>query len=155
MEQFKDTNMYSVTNYHSIDKYLQHNSSRNDVQILYNGAIGTQEPGHAICIYYQASNQKVLVYDSAMNNELKPTEEEIIRRLYPYNTGIFFETPKTLQGATLTCAVYASAYATALFLGMDPVEFEFKSNEVHGDDSLYLRIHMLNMFANRKLVLMK
>lgn len=157
MEQFEYIKMYPVTTFHSKEKYLPYNNSSktDDVQILYSGEIGAKGPGHAICIYYHASTQKVLIYDSAMNNELDPNGEEIIRKLYPFNTGIIFRTPKTQQGEARNCAVYAIIYATALLLGTDPIEFAFRANYVYGEDGLYMRMHILNMFANRKLVLMQ
>lgn len=156
MEQFKNIKMYPVTNYHSIDKYLPHNPSTiDDVQILYSGDIGSENSGHAVCIYYEASSQNVFVYDSIMRTSINSIEQEIIQKLYPYNTGYMFRRPKTRQGLSESCGIYAITYATALLLKKDPVDFEFKSNDVYGEDALYLRIYILNMFANRKLILMK
>lgn len=143
--------MYPV----GIEKFEEHNSSKTkDVQVLYN--VKSEELSHAICIFYQPSNQKVLVYDSLMKNKLEPRQKEIISQLYPFKTDIVFMKPKTIQGYThQTDAVFAMIYATMLLLGNDPCNHDFKLNTVSGDETLYMRLHILNMFANRKLSLMK
>lgn len=41
-----------------------------------------------------------------------------------------------------------------LLLGKDPAEQSVKLNDVHGEEGLYLRLHTLDMFANRRLTLM-
>lgn len=101
-KQLRNIKMYPVGTYHSIEQFKEHNSTKtNDVQILYDGEIGSKQEGHAVCIYYQASSQNVLVYDSLVANKLDSTHMRIIRRLYPFNKGIVFQTPKFVQGKML------------------------------------------------------
>lgn len=149
--------MYPVTAYHSIEKVKQHSSSKtNDVQIFHDGEIGAMDLGHITCIYYQASSQKVLVYDSLLTHKLNSIQKEIIRKLYPFNKGIEFETPKFLQDKTQNgCGVFAIMYATILLLNADPSEIDFKFNTVLGDTTIYMRLHILNMFVKQKLFLIE
>lgn len=155
-KQFPNIKMYPVANYHSIDNFVQHESCEtNDVQILYDGEVGSQDIGHAICINYQASSQNVLVYDSQMSEKLEPKQEEIIRKLYPFKKGIVFKKPKTTQGLIHTDPIFTIMYATMLLLNTDPSKNDLKLNTVFGEEALYMRLHILDMFANEKLSLMK
>lgn len=147
-----DLNVYQVYNDSTID----------DVQIIF-GTYRDDEiywtkvhpPLHAICICYKASTQKVHVYDSSMVDWVDDREEEIIQKLYPYNKGIHFETPLSIQDSHPTCAVFAITYATMLILGQDPAIHPIKLNNVHGDITLYMRIHILKMLVTRKLSLLQ
>lgn len=147
--------MYSIGDFHNVDNIKPHKSSKiNDVQI----SCGIMRPGsnpHALCIFYHADSKEVRVYDSSMFEKLDSKQLEIIARLYPFNKGIVHKKAKTLQGKTPTCGFFALIYATMLLLGDDPEKTAFKLNGVHGDETLYMRLHILNMFANRKLALMK
>lgn len=154
MERFNRIKMYPTATYHSVDDFKPHEAGRsNDIQILYNGKLNSTTVGHAVCIYYQGYNQKVNVYDSIMS-ELDPTYHNIIARLYPFNQGVEVINSKTLQGKSETCALFAICYATMLLLGRDPTKQEIRLNTVHGEEGLYMRIYILNMFANRRLALM-
>lgn len=155
MEQFPGIKFYYLHDYDDVLNYKPHSSTTiNDVQILY-GFPGPYEGAHALCIYYQASSQNVLVYDSSTFENLDPTQRQIVDRLYPFKRDIVYVTPKTRQDETPTCAIFSVIYATMLLLGYDPVDYGFRLNELYGDDTLYMRLHILNMFANRKLTLMK
>lgn len=153
-KQLRNIKMFPVGTYHFIDRFEQHNSSKtNAIQILYEGEIGAKDLGHAICIYYQASSQNVLVYDSLVTHKLDSTHKKIIRKLYPFSKGIVFVQPKFLQDNSKTCAVFAIMYATMLLLGDDPCKNDFKLNTISGDETLYMRLHILKMFVRQKLVL--
>lgn len=156
MEQFPSIRIYNLFSYScSAMHFESHRSSEiNDVQI-FSGETGPSDEPHAICVYYQASSRNVLVYDSSMFERLTSKELEIIDKLYPFKKEIIFMKSKTLQSVTPTCAVFSTIYANMLLLGSDPSEHSFKLNEVYGDDTLYMRLHILNMLANRKLTLMK
>lgn len=145
--------MYPIDAYHFIEKFTEHNSSKNDIQILYDGKPGSKELGHALCLFYQASSQQVLIYDSMVTEKLDLTHKKIIRKLYPFNKGIVFQQPKFVQGKTITCKIFAIIYATMLLLGKDPDKNDFKLNIVTGEETLYMRLNILNMFVNRKLSL--
>lgn len=155
IEQFPKIKMYSIDDFDSVDNFKSHNSSKkNDVQISY-GYMRPRTNPHAICLFYHADSKEVRVYDSSMFEKLDSKQLEIIARLYPFNKGIVYKTPKTRQGFNPTCGVFATIYATMLLLGIDPEKTEIKLNRVHGDETLYMRLHILNMFGNRKLTLMK
>lgn len=152
--QFKNITMYPTSTYHSINDFKQHKSiDSNDVQIVSSGIPNSADVGHALCIQYHASSRKVRVYDSVMF-PLNQIHRKIVSQMYPYNQGIEYKEPKTLQGKTEICGLFAMYYATMLLLGKDPAEQSFKLNEVHGEEGLYMRLHTLDMFANRRLVLM-
>lgn len=149
-EQMPDFDMYDVLNYHNVGNYKPHSSETDDVQILY----GEGAVGHVICIKYKASSRTVHVYDSLMRKTLDTTQLKIIQRLYPNVNGrIVYEQPKTIQTDNTSCGVFAILYATTSMLEKDPVDTAFKLNNVHGDETLYMRIHILKMFAHRKLTL--
>lgn len=59
-----------------------------------------------------------------------------------------------MQGKNDICALFAITYATMLLLGKDPAEDSFKLNKVHGEEGLYMRLHTLDMLANRRVMLM-
>lgn len=119
---------------------------------------GFSKRAHAMCIYYQASSQNVLIYDSMdpmiYKNSLDPTQKKILNILYPFKKEIHFIEPKTYQDQSPSCAIFAIMYATMLLLNKDPAKIEIKLNHIHGDDTLHMRLHILKMFAERKLTLM-
>lgn len=155
MEQRNDIKMYNLDAYDSVENFTPHNSSTtNDVQIVYIGGLDRSVPGHVICMVYNANKQKVQLYDSAMTIKLTPYLLNIIYKLYPYNKGISIKKPIELQGNSETCAFFAICYATMSLLGQNPAKDPIDLNKVHGDKTLYMRLHILNMFANRKLALM-
>lgn len=69
------------------------------------------------------------------------------------NGSIVYNQPKTLQTDNTSCGIFAIMYATTLMLGEDPVDSAYKLNNVYGDETLYKRLHILKMFAHRKLTL--
>lgn len=156
MARLPNTKKYRLNAYENVQNYKPHRSSEiDDVQILYSQGMRPNHGPHALCIYYQASSQTVRVYDSAMYKSLDPTQQIIVERLYPFRKDIDFIEPKSRQHKTPTCGIFAIIYANMLLLGADPADTEFKLNNVHGDDTLYMRLHILNMFVNRKLALME
>lgn len=64
---------------------------------------------------------------------------------------VIFIKPKTVQNDNTSCGLFTIAYATTLMLNEDPTKFSLKLNNIRGDQGLYLRLHILKMFANRKL----
>lgn len=146
--------MYPVDDQGKV-KFRKHNISNDDVQILYGLGFDANDPneGHAICIYYRAFTQRIEVYDSAQHGWLSGEQLNAIRKLYPKNTPIDFKVPRTVQGHSPTCAIFATAYATMLILNHDPEQTPISLNTIYGDDTLFMRIHLLNMLANRQLAL--
>lgn len=154
MEQRKEIKMYRLFDYKKVHNYKPHKSiDIDDVQILYSPSMGPKEEPHAVCIYYQASSQNVLVYDCAMYNSLDPNQLKIVNRLYPFKKEIIFMQPKTVRSDRL-CGPFVVVYATMLLLKGDPAKIPIRLNHVHGDETLYMRFHILNMFANRRLTMM-
>lgn len=155
-EQLKNVSMYSRAMFKNVSNCRPHRSSEiDDVQLLHSPSMKAPYGAHILCIFYQASSKNVLVYDSGMYKLLDPMQLEIVNRLYPFKNEIKFVTPKTLQGETRACSLFAVIYATMLLLKVDPVNTAIRLNHVHGDEALYMRLHILNMFAKRKLALMK
>lgn len=125
-----------------------------DIQILYGGALVEGNIGHWKCIHYTADTRKVHVYDSLYSTAVDKTQQEILHGLYPLmDADIDFVEPKHLQRGVTACGIHAIFYATTILLGKDPKEIEPKINTIRGDHSLYMRLHVLKMFANRKLAL--
>lgn len=159
MENLANITMYPI-NVPGKVQYKEHYSKDvDDVQILFDyiplgcqDVAGNSISGHTKCIHYKASVQKVYVYDSGLSGTLSQSERQIINILYPFNKGFSFKRPKTVQDCHYpTCVIFSIAYATMLLLGENPTEEEIRLNEVHGDETLYMRIHLLNTFVNRKL----
>lgn len=155
MEQLPDIKMYYLDAYDSVENFTPHKSREtNDVQIVYIGAMDRSVPGHVITMVYNATKQKVHLFDSAMKIKFIPKLWNIIHRLYPYNKGISIKRPIAQQGNSDTCAIFSIIYATMSFLGQNPGKDIVNLNKVYGDKTLFMRLHIMNMFANRKLALM-
>lgn len=153
-EQLSEFKLYHVLNYHRVEHYKPHLNESDDVQILYGKGTDKGAIGHVICIRYRASSSTLHVYGSLMKKTLDPTQLKIIHRLYPkVNNRIIYKQPKTLQTDNTSCGIFAILYATTLMLKKDPVDTAFELNNVHGDQTLYMRMHILKMFAHRKLTL--
>lgn len=147
--------MYRLSDYKMVKNYKPHQSSEiDDVQILYSSSMGPNHEPHAVCIFYQASSKNVLVYDCAMYRTLDPNQLAIVNRLYPFKNEIKFAIPKTIQGKNKAGGPFVIMYATMLLLKIDPDNTAIRLNNVHGDEALYMRLHILNMFANRRLTSM-
>lgn len=147
--------MYYLDAYDSVENFTPHKSKEaNDVQIVYTGGLDRSVPGHVICMVYNATRQTVRLYDSRMRIKFTPKLLHIIHRLYPYNKGISIKKPIATQGNSDTGAIFSIIYATMSLLGQNPAKDPIYLNQVHGDKTLYMRMHIMNMFANRKLALM-
>lgn len=130
--------------------YEKHDENTNDVQILYGGNFGEHVVGHYICVFYDASTQRVNVYDSLLEKRLTARQREIISRLYPYRSGIKFITPKTIQTDYTSCGIFSIAYATTLILGKDPQQVRFRLSK-NGDRSMHMRKHVKKILESKHL----
>ncbi|XP_031638975.1 uncharacterized protein LOC116351067 [Contarinia nasturtii] len=134
-----------------------HNSTKNDVQILY--AKQDQWTAHAVCIFYEAANQMVYVYDDEDIN-ITSAKSDFIERRYPNLKNITFVEPKTGQMDFVSCGAYSIAYATTLILGHDPKTYKLRTRSLLSslcgssmfDDPKMLRKHILKMFKSKKLL---
>lgn len=131
---------------------LKVHSSNNtdDVQILF-GGVGGESIGHWICINYKVSNQNIYVFDSFYGKHLNPTQEEIAFLLYPYHQDVVYVDPKFYQKDVTSCGIFAIFYATNLLLGKNLANIKPRLNNIYGDQSLYMRLHVMRMFANHQL----
>lgn len=155
MEVFPHLKMYRRHHNSSDYQHYQTHESADidDVQIFFGGICDPSVMGHWFCIRYEATSRKVIVYDTIMKDTLEPIHRKIIDRLYPYRSGIVFRKPKTIQTDETSCGLYSIIYATTIILGKEPAKYDLKLNYVLGDESLFMRLHILKMFAHRKLVL--
>lgn len=152
--------MYPINNW-ALDDYSQHKSKRiSDVQILsatYFGNILSGAPPtlHAMCVNYKSTTKKVHIYDSGNPGFLEGRQKAIVEKLYPFSHDTVYEESTALQGGNTTCGLFAITYATMLLMGKDPAKDRIKLNEVYGDETLYMRLHILDMFSKRKVFLLK
>lgn len=157
-EQFQTQKMYCEMNYLLVmDKYKPYISKeKDDVQVFFGSLISFKSTGINpwICTYYKASTRKLYVYDSLYRKYLNKSQQEIIKHLYPKRQGkIIYVKPKNIRIDGKSCGLFAIFYATTLLLGQKPEDSDIKINDVYGDPGLYMRLHILKMFANRKLAL--
>lgn len=143
-----DFQMRNLTAFESNDP------NASDIQLLFSGLGGDDNIGHWKCIQYRADTRKVYVHDSLYSTVLDDEQQEIILGLYPFmDEDIVFVQPKYLQSGATSCGIHSIFYATTLLLGKDPENVQVTINKVRGDQSLHMRLHVLKMFANRKLAL--
>lgn len=156
-EQLPKFNMFYAWTYQLIEYYKPIDTNvTDDVQILYGGEVAVNAIGHWICINYKTVTRKLYVYDSKLKNALDSTQQNIIRILYPAMEGdVIFVEPKSVQTDNTSCGLFTIAYATSSLIDEDPAKLKLKLNNIRGDQSLYLRLYILKMFANRKLTLFK
>lgn len=149
--------MYYAWTYQLIEYYKPIDSNvTEDVQILYGGEVAVDAIGHWICINYKTDTRKLYVYDSKLKNALDSVQQNIIRILYPVIEGdVIFIEPRMFQTDNTSCGLFTIVYAATLMLDGDPAKLRLKLNNIRGDQSLYLRLYLLKMFANRKLALFK
>lgn len=135
---------------------------KDDVQILYSGPneqtsdtgadVELGGVGHWVCIHYQAATRTIFVHDSLFLKHLSPHQMDVIKILYPKRKGeIIFVPPKYTQTEYISCGLFAIFHATTILLGLDIEHCDLALNYVNGDTTLYMRLHVLKMFANRQL----
>lgn len=146
-----------------VSKYLTpHTKSEDDVQILYSGPNDQTSDtganlelggvGHWICIHYQVATQTLFVHDSLFLKHLSPHQMDVIKILYPNRKGkIIFVKPKYTQTEYVSCGLFAIYHATTILVGQHLNDSDLALNYVNGDTTLYMRLHILKMFANRQL----
>ncbi|XP_031634286.1 uncharacterized protein LOC116347713 [Contarinia nasturtii] len=157
VEATTDFDMVSTLFYQYPELVPVHNSTKNDVQILY--AQQNRWKAHALCIFYEAANQMVYVYDREYIN-ITSAKSDFIERRYPNLKNITFVEPKTIQMDSVSCGAYSIAYATTLILGHDPRTYKLKTRSLLSsicgssmfDDPKMLRKHILKMYKSKKLL---
>lgn len=157
-EQFPTQEMHCEINFDLMkDKCKPYISKeKDDIQVFFGNVFDFKSTMVRIwiCTYYEASTQTLYVYDSLYQKKLNKGQLEIIKILYPHKKDkIIYVKPKNMPTDDRTCGLYTIFYATTLLLGQKPENIDVKINDVYGDPGLYMRLHILKMFANRKLAL--
>lgn len=74
---------------------------------------------------------------------------------FPDKAGpILHEKSKTPAAMPATIALYAMIYSIAVLIGEEPNKIKFKLNYVYDDNSLYMHLYLLKIFANKRLAAM-
>lgn len=138
-----------------------HNSKGTDgLRILFGGRVGTNKDPNWICISYHGNTQTLHVYDnvfsgSNMKGNITEIQENFIKKQFPDRTGpILYEESTTPHAKPAASGIYAMIYATTFLQGEDPARITFKLNYGYGDKCLFMRLHLLKIFANKQLVVM-
>lgn len=137
--------------------YPLYNDSKNDVQILFTDGDGPI--GHYICVFYDAEDKTVYVYDSVYQQYLSDKQMFIINVRYPKHTSIVFVETKTKQKDHSSCGPFSIAYATSLIFEYNLETYKLKTKTKRRkvpsrrfDYSTYMRKHILKMFQSKKLL---
>lgn len=132
-------------------------TDRDDIQFLFDPPSDPNSIGHWICVYYRYTANKVYIYDSLNPSRVISDHERIICDLYPNinkNTDIVIKELKRTQQNAVACGVYACVCAISLTLNRDPSEINFKICYEYGEnEEKYLRLHLLQIVENMRLVL--
>lgn len=90
-----------------------------------------------------------------MKGNITEIQEDFINKQFPDRTGpILYEESTTAYAMPAASGIYAMIYATTLLHGKDPAKITFKLNYGYGDECLFMRLHLLKIFANKKLDVM-
>lgn len=122
--------------------------------------VGSNNDPNWICIKYNAITKKLYAYDNVfsrwnMNGHITEIQEDIINKQFSDKAGlIHYDESRTPQAKPPGSGIYAMIYATTLLLGEDPAKIQFKLNYDYGDECLFMRLHLLKIFANKRLAAM-
>ena len=127
-----------------------------DVHIFYEEPEQSGKIGHWIRVNYVYKENKLYVYDSLMQNRLKPKQLADARILYPLlneKTGrIEFPKLQHRQTNSSSCGVFAAAYAVSVVLGKNPSTEQYQINNAYKEDeSMLLRTHLWKIIQEERL----
>lgn len=110
--------------------------------------IGGNCSDHWRCIYFEGT--KLRVYDSLPGctyDKLVPKEKNYIHRRYPQinKNNIIFEKVQA-QPDSISCGIYAAAFATTIALGGNPCKEKYSTNVK------YMRQHFFKIVAENRLL---
>lgn len=152
INQFLDIvarNFSKVKIYKSKDNQPHNSKGTDGLRILIGGRVGPNKDPNWLCIRYNGITKKLHVYDNVFSGS---NVTDIINMQFPDNAGpIIYEKSKTPQAKPAASGIYAMIYATALLQGEDPAKNTFKLNHGYGDECLFMRLHLLKIFANKRL----
>lgn len=80
---------------------------------------------------------------------LNSAQKETALLPYPYHQSIVYVDPKTVQKDATSCGIFSIFHATNLLLQIDAANIEPRLNSVYGDQSLFMRFHIVRMFVNK------
>lgn len=135
-----------------------HDSKGTDgLRILSFGRIGQQKVNNWICVKYNSYTKKLHVYDndifisSLVMDNLKSIQENIFDKIFPDKVRpIVYGKSKNRPADPASIGLYAIIYAATSLNGEDPTKIKFQTNDMYGDPALYMRLHILKMFANNR-----
>lgn len=86
-----------------------------------------------------------------MKNNLKGIQENIFDKVFPDKVKpVVYDKSKTPAADPASSGLYAIVYAATSLNGEDPAKIKFHINDMYGDPALYMRLHILKMFANNR-----
>lgn len=110
-----------------------------------------------ICIKYESYTKRLHVYNNVpstalQKNEVADIQDNIIRKIFPQKgLPIIYEKSRFARADPSSSGVWAIVYATTVLNGEDPTRIKFEMNDIHGDKSLPMRLHIMKIFSNRTL----
>lgn len=125
------------------------------LRILSASRIGPQKEHNWICIRYNSYTKRLHVYDNDITKSILkydvPIQENIFNKMFPYKVEpIVYDKSKTCEADPASNGIYAIIYAATALNGEDPAKIKFHTNDMYGDPTLYMRLHILKMFANNR-----
>lgn len=165
VEATTEFDMVSTFFHNYPELYPIYNDTKNDVQILFKDSTDGKSAGHAICVFYNAANKTIFIYDSQYHQsrghyKLSDKMVIILNRRYPNHQNIVCVEAKTIQIDETSCGPFSIAYATSLINGHDPKTHKLKTIPVFSgtfhtkkfDYAGVFRAHILKMFRSKKLL---
>lgn len=134
-----------------------HDAKGNDgLRILSAGRNGPKKARNWLCIKYNSYTKNLHVYDNIVSMlhvrmEVEPIYENILDKMFPDKVAMVYDKSKTPRSDISASGLYAIIYAATSLNGEDPAKIKFQTNDMYGDPALYMRLHILKMFANNRL----
>lgn len=121
-------------------RYVPAPPNKNDIQILFKPGAMPEDIGHWICIFYNQNDNMIAIYDSLYENKnLCKLHMQILKVIYPHlnvtNKKLVFERIIQKQPDTISCGIFASAYAVMLALNYNPTHILLNGNPTNENDS--------------------
>lgn len=151
-KQFPKTKIYRVR-----ENKVHKPKGTDGLRILSAGRVGPKKEHNWLCVKYNSYTGKLHVYDnvyvlSTVKSTVQPIQETICNKMFPdIKQPIEYDKSKTPQADPASSGLYAMIYAATSLNGEDPSKIKFQINDMYGDPALYMRLHILKMFANNRL----
>lgn len=151
-KQFPKTKIYRVR-----ENKVHEPKETDGLRILSAGRIGPKKVHNWLCVKYNSYTRKLHVYDnvyvlSTVKSTVQPIQEAIFKKMFPDSIEpIEYDKSKTPQADPASSGLYAIIFAATSLNGEDPAKTKFQINDMYGDPAIYMRLHILKMFANNRL----